>query len=273
MGRFLSIYLFALLACLNIPTADAAESAGANSPTVLITGANRGLGFEFARQYSAAGWNVIATARNPAGAEDLQALAAEFPGITIEQLDVLDLDMIDALAEKYADQPIDVLLNNAGISGTPSPEQVFRKLNYELFDDYMRTNARGPLKMAEAFLKQVQTSEQKKIVVVSSKAGLFSEFSAGTKGTYFYRTSKAAVNMLMLQVAQDVKRRGIAVVILNPGLVDTQHQLAELNEKLNLGLTLVPIEDSIAGMRQVISEKGLEESGNLYQWNGKQLDF
>ena len=263
--------LMGLLAALVMAAATA--YAAEPPPTVLITGANRGLGFEFARQYAAAGWNVIATARKPEAADDLQALARENSRVTIEQLDVLDLDMIDALAEKYAGRSIDILLNNAGISGSPMPGQMFRKLDYALFDDLMQTNARGPLKMSEAFLKHVQDSNRKKIVVVSSKAGLFSEFDSGARGTYFYRASKAAVNMLMLQVAEDVKRRGITVVMLNPGLVDTQHMLAELNEKMNLGLTLVPIEDSISGMRAVIDQVSLDESGSLHQWNGKQLDY
>jgi NAD(P)-dependent dehydrogenase (short-subunit alcohol dehydrogenase family) len=102
---------------------------------------------------------------------------------------------------------------------------------------------------------------------------LFSQFENGARGTYFYRASKAALNMLMLQVANDVKRRDITVVVLNPGLVDTQHMLAELNEKMNLGLTLIPIEDSIAGMRKVIEAKDLDESGNIYQWTGEQLEY
>ena len=273
MRRSLQGLVTGLLACAAFFLTPDALHAEASAPTVLITGANRGLGFEFTRQYAADGWNVIATARKPGAAEELQALAEEYPRVTIEQLDVLDLDMIDALAEKYADQPIDVLLNNAGISGAPAPGQMFRKLDYALFDDFLRTNARGPIKMSEAFLKHVQDSTQKKIVVITSRAALFSQFDAGTRGTYFYRTSKAAVNMLMLQVADDVKRRGITVVMLNPGMVDTKHVLAELNEKMNLGLTLVPIEDSITGMRAVIDAIGLDESGTLHQWSGEQLQY
>jgi len=262
--------LLILLPCIS--AADSHPEAGA-APTVLVTGANRGLGFEFAKQYAADGWNVIATARKPEAANDLQALAKEYPQITIEQLDVRDLEMIDALAEKYINQPIDILLNNAGISGSPSPEQSFRRLNYNLFNAFMETNAQGPLKMSEAFLKHVQASDQKKIVVVTSAAGLFSEASGNPKGTYFYRASKAALNMLMIQVAADVKRRDISVVLLNPGLVDTQHMLTEMNEKMKLGLTIIPIEDSIAGMRKLITEKGLEESGLVYEWSGELLDY
>jgi NAD(P)-dependent dehydrogenase (short-subunit alcohol dehydrogenase family) len=125
------------------------------APTVLITGANRGLGFEFAQQYAADGWNVIATARKPEAANDLQMLAEEYPQVVIEQLDVRDLDMIDALAAKYVEQPIDVLLNNAGLSGNPMPGQIFKRLDYDLFDDFMETNAQGPLTMSEACLKNV----------------------------------------------------------------------------------------------------------------------
>lgn len=243
------------------------------APTVLITGANRGLGLEFARQYAADGWNVIATARKPATADDLQTLAKKNPRIAIEQLDVRDLAMIDALAVKYVDQPIDILLNNAGISGSPMPGQVFKRLDYDLFDDFMETNAQGPLKMSEAFLKQIEKGEQKKIAVLTSKVGLFSEFDSGTIGTYFYRTSKAALNMFMRLVADDVKKRGITVVLLNPGLVDTQNVLVEMNEKMNLGLTLVPIEDSIAGMRNQIDETDVDEPVMVHQWNGVLLDF
>ena len=100
-----------------------ARAQDVDAPTVLITGSNRGLGFEFAKQYAAKNWNVIATARNPDAADDLQALAEQYPNVAIEKLDVTDRDMIDALAEKYKDQAIDVLLNNAAILRGPTPDQ------------------------------------------------------------------------------------------------------------------------------------------------------
>jgi NAD(P)-dependent dehydrogenase (short-subunit alcohol dehydrogenase family) len=90
-----------------------------DAPTVLITGTNRGIGLEFTRQYAALGWNVIATCRRPADADELTELAGKYSNITIEQIDVLRHDMIDAVAKKYKKQPIDVLLNNAGFFGDP----------------------------------------------------------------------------------------------------------------------------------------------------------
>jgi NAD(P)-dependent dehydrogenase (short-subunit alcohol dehydrogenase family) len=243
------------------------------TPAVLITGANRGLGFEFTRQYAELGWRVIATARKPSKAEALQALVVQYPNITIEALDVNDLDYIDTLSDKYKDQPIDVLLNNAGISGAPSPKQLFRKLDYSLFDSYMHTNARGPLKMSEAFLPQVRASWMKRLVTVSSRAGSFAASGAMPPGTIFYRASKSALNMLMVDVADSTTKYGITVVLLNPGLVDTQGVLTEMNEKMNLGLNLTPISDSIAGMIDVIDTTGIEDSGVIFQWTGERLEY
>jgi NAD(P)-dependent dehydrogenase (short-subunit alcohol dehydrogenase family) len=243
------------------------------TPAVLVTGANRGLGLEFARQYAALGWIVIATARNPDSAQELQALAAANPKILIEQLDVTDFDQVDALAEKYREQPIDVLLNNAGISGSPSPKQLFQRLDYSLFDAYMHTNAMGPLKMSEAFLPQVRAGRMKRIVAVSSLGGSFAARDRMAPGTMFYRASKSALNMLMINVAEGVQKYDITVVLLNPGLVDTQGKLTEMNDKMNMGLDLTPVGDSIAGMIDVIATAKLVNSGTIYQWNGQILEY
>ena len=256
-----------------VAVAQAESQADGYTPAVFITGANRGLGLEFTRQYAAMGWTVIATARNPDGADDLQALAAEHPDLRIEQLDVTDFQQIDALAEKYKEQPIDVLLNNAGISGSPSPKQLFQRLDYSLFDDYMHVNALGPLKISEAFLPHVRAGRLKRIATVSSLGGSFAARDRMAPGTMFYRASKSALNMLMINVAEGVQKYDITVVLLNPGLVDTQGVLTEMNEKMNMGLDLTLIEDSIAGMIDVIATAELENTGTIYQYTGQELEY
>ncbi|MEJ2139320.1 MAG: SDR family oxidoreductase [Gammaproteobacteria bacterium] len=272
------LYLIAcaLVACVQfapgaVDTAQAAESD--YLPAVLVTGANRGLGFEFTRQYAALGWTVIATARNPDEAEELQALAAKNDNILVEQLDVTDFAQIDALAEKYRNQPLDVLLNNAGISGSPSPKQLFQRLDYSLFDAYMHTNALGPLKMSEAFLPHLRAGQHKRLVTMSSLGGSFAARDKMAPGTMLYRASKSALNMLMVNVAEAVRKYDITVVLLNPGLVDTQGMLTEMNEKMNMGLELTPIEASIAGMIKVIDTTPLIDSGRVFQWNGDMLEY
>jgi NAD(P)-dependent dehydrogenase (short-subunit alcohol dehydrogenase family) len=265
----------ALLMSLMLPltAVSAADGDEAYTPTVLVTGSNRGLGLEFAKQYTALGWNVIATARSPDKAEDLNALADANTNLTVERLDVTNFEQIDALAEKYKDQPIDVLLNNAGISGSPSPKQLFGKVDYEQFDAFMHVNVRGPLRISEVFLPNLRAGKHKRMVTVSSLGGSFAVRDSMPPGTMLYRTSKSALNMIMVNVAAAVRKHDITVVLLNPGLVDTQGVLTEMNEKMNLGLNLVPIEDSIAGMINVIDTVAFVNSGTIYQWTGKILEF
>jgi NAD(P)-dependent dehydrogenase (short-subunit alcohol dehydrogenase family) len=111
------------------------------------------------------------------------------------------------------------------------------------------------------------------MVTVSSLGGSFAVRDSMPPGTMLYRTSKSALNMIMVNVAAAVRKHDITVVLLNPGLVDTQGVLTEMNEKMNLGLNLVPIEDSIAGMINVIDTVAFVNSGTIYQWTGKILEF
>ncbi|NND54829.1 MAG: SDR family oxidoreductase [Gammaproteobacteria bacterium] len=273
--RYILVAMFrrALLVSLCLLLLAPYASADNHQRAVLITGSNRGIGFEFARQYAELGWLVIATARAPGAADALQALAADNANVVIEQLDVTDLAGVDALAEKYSDQRIDVLLNNAAISGSPSLRQKFGRVDYDYFDDFMATNARGPLKVAEAFLPHVKMSDRRQIVLVSSIGGSFSAGGRDSCGTMIYRASKAAANMLMVNVAEATAMHGVTVTLVNPGLVDTQGMLTEMNEKMKLGLTLVPIKDSVAGMISVIAAATPATSGRFYQWSGEELGY
>ncbi len=232
--------------------------------TVLITGANRGIGFEFAKQYAEKGWRVLAGARDPDGAGDLHALSEEYPAVSIEQLDVSDPDSIDRLAGKLSGQAIDLIVNNAGIFGEFG-DQMFGALKIDLFDTFMRTNALGPLKMCEAFLPHVASSQQKKMVSITSQAGSFALDSGGLPGMYYYKSSKAAQNMIMRNIAKDVEKDGVAVGILSPGMVNTAGELPP--ERRFPGIIEPP--ESIAGMIEVIDGLSLENSGSFIRYNGE----
>ena len=259
--RLVVLFSGCLLATMLPPATTQEPSANLTYiPTVLITGANRGLGLEFTRQYVDRGWRVIATARRPEAADDLIALTGEHPGLVIiEKLDVQDFKAIDALAEKYTDTPVDILLNNAGINGG-ARNQIFRKLRYEVYEDVLLTNTIAPLKMSEAFFDNLLASQQKKIVTVSSSEGSIG--SAKQARLYFYRSSKAAVNMVMVNLALQFKRRGISVGIVNPGPTDTDF-MAGLPKSM-----LRSPSDAVADMIRNIDGLNLETTGTFWQYDG-----
>lgn len=242
--------------------------------TVLVTGSNRGIGLEFAKQYAGKGWTVIATHRRDTTPDTLAALEAEYPnGVRAEKLDVTDHASIDALAEKLAGMPIDVLINNAGITGDftrPKP-QTLGTLDYDMAVHFFRTNALGALKVSEAFMDNVAASEQKKIVAVSSLAGSFGGESGGKGGIYWYRSSKAALNMMMVGVAADSKRKGVTVALLSPGTVKVE-KVADMVDRMGLKGFLEPPE-SIAGMIGVIENLAPEDSGAFIRYNGERQPF
>jgi len=233
----------------------------AHPKTVLITGANRGIGFEFVRQYAVKGWAVIAGARTPDAATNLRELAGQYATISIEKLDVSDPSSVDALAAKLDGVAIDVLINNAGVFGDFAT-QTFGAIDFDQFDAFMRTNALGPLKMCEAFVEHVKAGDEKKMVSVTSQAGSFGLNSGGLPGMYFYKSSKAAQNMIMRTVAEDVRTYGIAVCTMSPGMVNTVGEIPP--ERRFPGLIEPP--ESIAGMIAVIDDLTLEQSGQFIRY-------
>jgi len=190
------------------------------SPTVLITGANRGLGLEFTRQYAAAGWNVIASCRNPTAADELQKLAATNDQIAAAKLDVTSDADVAALAERYKDQPIDVLLNNAGIYGTLE-KQTLGSFDYEELKSVFDVNTIGSLRVSQAFLSNVLASKQKKIISLGGGMGTQS-IGRLFGGHYFIKMSKAAHLMAMGVMQTDLKDTEVMIVMISPGRVDTQ---------------------------------------------------
>ncbi len=239
------------------------------APTVLITGSNRGIGLELARNYTELGWQVIGTARRPEAADDLKAIAADNPNLQIEQLDVLDHAMIDDLAEKLSDVPIDVLLNNAAILGEPN-DQNFGSLDFDLFARVMATNVFGPLKMAEAFTSNVEQSDQKKIVAITSAQGSIATVRG--PGLVIYNTSKAALNMSMRSTSMALKPRGITVALISPGAVDTDMMNLAL-DRAGVRFPLLEPSDSAAKVIDMIDNYSLDMSGSFMSHEGEEYPW
>ena len=227
--------------------------------TVMITGANRGIGFEFVKQYAEKGYRVIATCRSPGRADELAALAAGNDDIVVEQLDLIDLDGIDALAKKYSGQPIDVLVNNGALMRGPDKGQSFGSMDYEEFDVFFNTNVKGPLKVTEAFWPNVAASEEKMVAQLTTSQG---RQGIPIAGFAYYKSSKAAIDNLYIDIARQGRKEGIHVVTLIPGRVATH------GEKPNKSMT--PIETSIAGMIGVMESHELKQNGKSFWWNGSE---
>jgi NAD(P)-dependent dehydrogenase (short-subunit alcohol dehydrogenase family) len=239
-------------------------------PTLLVTGANRGLGLEFVRQYAADGWRVLACTRRPDEAVALQELAARQGAVEVHPLDVADPAAIGGLAARLAGTPIDVLLNNAGVFGPKpgaerDPRQQFGHLDPAVVERVFRVNAVAPLRMAEAFVGHVAASVQKKIVTISSSVGSIAQMLERHEGgLYAYRMSKAAVNAAMAALASDVAPRGIRVGVYCPGWVQT--------DMGGVGAPLTPAE-SIAGLRARIAELDAATSGQFRLYDGTPIPW
>jgi len=233
------------------------------SDTILITGANRGIGLGLAAAYAGDGWQVIASCRRPDKAEALKTLAARSAGrVRLEYLDVAYPASIDDLASRLAGQSLDLLINNAGAIGPRDPQgsqlhrQRFGSLDYEAWLEVLRVNALGPMKMAEAFLPHLETGRQKKIATLSSSIGTISEARAPA---YLYATSKTALNKALTLLADELKPRGISVGIYCPGHVKTE---------LGGEGASVEVADSVAGLRSLIASLDLQSSGCFRRYDG-----
>jgi NAD(P)-dependent dehydrogenase (short-subunit alcohol dehydrogenase family) len=230
-------------------------------PSLVITSANRGLGFEFARQFAGEGWRVYAACREPDSASELQRLAETSNGmIDTLPLDVTDLTSVKAAAAKLDGQSIDVLLNSAGIVGKSG--QTIGSIDYASWAKVLDVNTLGPMRVAEALADCVARSARKLIVTISSGMGSLADNTSG--GSIAYRSSKAAVNMVMRSVAIDLAPRGITCVLVNPGWVRT-----------DMGgprATLTPAE-SVAALRRLIETLGPAQSGKFFHYDGSEYPW
>src|SRR5688572_11147901 len=248
-----------------------------SAETVLITGANSGLGLEFTRQYAAKGWTVIATHRRREIPEALADVVAKHPMVRVETLDVTNLEQAKVLAAKLADVPIDILVNNAGVYNDRSgcapgddacpgsyQTQSFGQMDFELLDTIMDVNIKGPLIVSQAFYPNVKAGTLKKIVAISSSNGTITgELPNPRPGALFYRMSKAALNREMQIVAASVKGEGVTVVILNPGPTLTEHQ-----EFLRGNPIMLEMSFTVENMIRTIDKTTLAETGRFWRYDG-----
>jgi NAD(P)-dependent dehydrogenase (short-subunit alcohol dehydrogenase family) len=233
--------------------------------TVLVTGANRGIGLQLATNYAERGWTVIATARKPEKATELQTLAADNANVTIVQMDLLDHAGIDALAEKLKDTPIDVLLNNAAMLGDPA-EQDFGELDYELMEQVYAVNTVGTMKMTEAFIDNVMASEQKKVVAITSLQASIG--SLRDPMIPFYKMSKTALNMGMKSISRRLKSKKVTVALISPGAVDTEMMNAALDHANFKGNFLITPQESAEAVINIIDQYNLKMTGTFMSHRG-----
>jgi NAD(P)-dependent dehydrogenase (short-subunit alcohol dehydrogenase family) len=230
-------------------------------PSTLITGANRGLGLEFASQYLANGWQVYAGCRDPDSASELRRLAdPSNRKLRIMALDVTDSISVKAAATLLEGQAIDLLLNNAGVMGPRS--QTIGNIDYEAWAKVLDANTMGPMRVSEAFVDHVARSERELIVTLTSGMGSLADNTSG--GSIAYRSSKAAVNMVMRSLAIDLAPRGITCVVVSPGWVKT-----------DMGgprATITPTE-SVTKLRHLIETLGPAQSGKFLNYNGREYPW
>jgi|HubBroStandDraft_5_1064220.scaffolds.fasta_scaffold234888_1 NAD(P)-dependent dehydrogenase (short-subunit alcohol dehydrogenase family) len=265
-----------LLAVL-LTLATAVLPLSAVADTVMITGANSGIGLEFAKEYAAQGWTVIATHRRAEPPKSLADLAAKYPKVRVESLDVTNVDQAQKLAAKLAGQPIDVLINNAGVyndrakcagddEGCPGDYsgESFGTLKYSLLDTIMAVNIKGPLIVSETFYKNVLASTQKKIIAVSSSNGTMTGEAHPRPGAMFYRMSKAALNREMQVVAAETRKDGVTVIMFNPGPTLTEHQ-AYLEGKYE---GMLKTSFTVENMVRTIGKVTIADSGKFLRYDG-----
>ena len=230
-------------------------------PSTLITGANRGLGLEFARQYLADGWQVYAACREPSSASELRRAAdASDRKLRIVALDVTDGVSIEAAAAELDEQAIDLLLNNAGVMGARG--QTIGNMDYEAWAKVLEANTMGPMRVSEEFVDQVARSERKLIVTLTSGMGSLADNTSG--GSIAYRSSKAAVNMVMRSLAIDLAPRGITCVVVNPGWVQTD--MGGTNATLTTA-------ESVTKLKSLFETLGPAQSGKFFNYNGREYPW
>ena len=224
------------------------------SDTYVVTACNRGLGLEFARQLSARGARVIATCREPAAAPELGGL-----GVDVHELDVNDVAAVERFAAALAGEPIDVLINNAGVGVRSRP---LESVDFDEMMHFFAVNSVAPLRLVQALLPQLRAGKGRKVVNLTSRMGSIEDNSSGA--AYAYRASKAALNMETRSLAIDLRAAVFVCVVLHPGWVATDMGGANAPEQ---------VADSIKGMLEVIDGLEAGDSGEFFDFTGARVPW
>jgi NAD(P)-dependent dehydrogenase (short-subunit alcohol dehydrogenase family) len=225
--------------------------------TVLITGANRGIGLELTRRYAEAGDHVLACCREPAHATALQALAKS-PHVAVYGVRVSDGASVAALAEQIGDTAIDVLINNAGMAGPPIQQQSLEAMDFDGWAETFAVNTMAPLRMLQTFRKNLAAGKNPRAITITSQMGAI---AFPMPVMYAYCSSKGAVNKVMKMAADALKREGITVLLVHPGFVKTD--MGGPNAEITPAA-------SAAGITSVIANASLASTGKFLKWNGEE---
>lgn len=273
MRTFKALKRLSLAIALLAPAYAAHAEFSADAPTVLITGSNRGIGLELARQYAEDGWNVIATARRASDdpqLQDLRDIQAAHPNLHIERIDVADSATIRAVAEAYSGQPIDVLINNAArVEATFQADlavvnQEYSEIDWDDASEDFEVNAIGPMRMVQAFMPNIMASDQKKIVNVTSFIGSFGYGPPSAMGLN-YGASKAALNMYSMKLSVQLQDEGVIVSLVEPVMVQSKPGVEDIPMSS-------PVDVEIAKLRDVIANLTMEQSGVITNFTTGEID-
>jgi NAD(P)-dependent dehydrogenase (short-subunit alcohol dehydrogenase family) len=225
--------------------------------TVLITGANRGIGLEMTKLYAAAGHQVLACCRAPAKADKLAAVAARHKGVRPLGVEIANGSSVAALRQSVGDQPIDVLINNAGAPGPAPQNQSLDNMDYDGWMETFNVNTMAPLRVLQAFRGNLAAGTNPKAITITSQMGAL---GLDMVAMYAYCTSKAAVNKLMRLASFELKKQGITVALIHPGWVRTDMGGPQAQ---------ISPEESATGIVSVIEKLSLAETGCFKKWNGE----
>ena len=230
--------------------------------SILITGSNRGLGLEWARQYAELGWRVYATCRFPEQANELQQLAAQHPALTLHRLDVTHPDHIQQLARELQGQPLDMLVNNAGVYFERWGKDKLGHIDFDAWLTTYQVNVLGAIRVTEALCHQLAQSEKRLVVMTTSHMGSITEIAG--PNDYAYRSSKAALNTVVKGLQYELAPMGIGILLVHPGWVQTR--MGGYQGRFSAS-------ESVGNMRKLVDRFSPKDSGCFYRYDGSLIPW